>query len=133
MDKEATRVLRPPSSTRGVMVWYSPHSTRATVLAYMPSRLSRAPRPSNSLMRKKRPFKRPVHAPHNINSEPLMDTTKKNISSATSEAHRPPVVAVVGHIDHGKSTLLAYIRNTKVVERERGGITQHLSAYEAVP
>ncbi|OGC85935.1 hypothetical protein A3D70_00665 [Candidatus Adlerbacteria bacterium RIFCSPHIGHO2_02_FULL_54_18] len=61
-----------------------------------------------------------------------MDTTKKNISSATSEAHRPPVVAVVGHIDHGKSTLLDYIRNTKVVEQERGGITQHLSAYEAV-
>jgi translation initiation factor IF-2 len=45
---------------------------------------------------------------------------------------RPPVVAIVGHIDHGKSTLLDYIRKTNVVEGEAGGITQHLSAYEAV-
>lgn len=45
---------------------------------------------------------------------------------------RPPIVAVVGHIDHGKSTLLDYIRKTNVVEGEAGGITQHLSAYQAV-
>jgi len=45
---------------------------------------------------------------------------------------RPPVVAIVGHIDHGKSTLLDYIRSTSVVEAEAGGITQHLSAYEAI-
>lgn len=45
---------------------------------------------------------------------------------------RPPVVAVVGHIDHGKSTLLDYIRKTSIVEKEAGGITQHLSAYEVM-
>lgn len=45
---------------------------------------------------------------------------------------RPPVIAVMGHIDHGKSRLLDYIRQTNIVERESGGITQHTSAYEVV-
>jgi translation initiation factor IF-2 len=45
---------------------------------------------------------------------------------------RPPVVAVLGHIDHGKSTLLDYIRKSNTTEKETGGITQNMSAYEVV-
>lgn len=49
---------------------------------------------------------------------------------ATSPVPRPPVIAVMGHIDHGKSKLLDYIRKTNIVDEEIGGITQRISAYE---
>ena len=52
------------------------------------------------------------------------------MAATDTKQERPPVIAILGHIDHGKSTLLDYIQKSNIVDAEAGGITQHLSAYE---
>jgi len=70
------------------------------------------------------------HTPVASSEETVEDTLVQETYDDADSAPRPPIVTIMGHVDHGKTSLLDYIRKSKVASAEAGGITQHIGAYQ---
>jgi translation initiation factor IF-2 len=64
-----------------------------------------------------------------VDTSDLEDTVKEAAEDTAPLERRPPIVTIMGHVDHGKTSLLDFIRKSHITDREAGGITQHIGAY----